>query len=107
MPICPALLCRADETLETMLLSIEPPLMVFVVVVGALVIVVSPPAAVVAAVFIGFVSVPVWGTAPSVTIPNYIELLLVGVVDGKGMGRTKVATSDGAATCFPETHSPV
>jgi hypothetical protein len=84
MPICPALLCRADETLETILLSIEPPLMVFVVAVGALVTVVSPPAAVVVAVLIDFVSVPVWKTAPSVTIPNYVEILLVGILDGKG-----------------------
>ena len=59
MPICPALLCRADETLETILLSIEPPLMVLVVAVGALVTVVSPPASVVHAVMIDFVSVPV------------------------------------------------
>jgi len=81
--------------------------MVFVVAVGALVIVVSPPASVVVAVLIDFVSVPVWKTAPLVTIPSYIEFLLVGMVDGKGMGRTEVATSDGAATCFPETHSPV
>jgi hypothetical protein len=90
-----------------MLLSIEPPLIVFVVAVGALVMLVSSPVAVVVAVLIDFVSVPVWKTAPEVTIPNYIENALVRKLDGKGRGHTEVATSDGAAICFPETHSPV
>jgi len=95
------LLCRADETLETILLSIEPPLIVFVVTVGALVIVVSPPASVVVAVLIDFVSVPVWKTAPSVTIPNYIEMLSVGILAGKGRGKYGGSNERRSGDLFP------